>query len=476
MSFPSSNENLLTRVRIERERRRRQRVTVVPTRPPWAAADFAANTFIERPHGATVARVPFVLWPAQRDVLARMDAERLLVILKARQLGISWLACLYALSECTGVPSRTVLLFSQGQLEANELIRRIGFMYTQHAERRRLPTLRTDNMAELTWSNGSRIISLPATKRAGRSFTASLVILDEFAFMQYRRELFTAVKPTIDGGGKLFVISSADGQGSEYHQFWRHAEEGTNTFTPVFLPWTAHPERGSDWRDQRLLEAMGDTSEVYREYPENPIEAFTHAAGLIYAVWSEEGNVTEAADYVPGAGPVYWACDDGYSGGSAPNTHGIDPKLGSYVADAHPRVFLLCQQKPDGHLDVFYENYACLRLSDEHIADVLAEPYPAPEFAAHGPGFAELRGRLYAASIYPRQGTSAVDEGIKEVRRALAADGNGWRRVRVHPRCKQLRLEMASYRYDEGTEKPVKAHDHGPDALRYVLWALRHDQ
>ncbi|MFM7583349.1 MAG: hypothetical protein ACKO9F_11635 [Caldilinea sp.] len=40
---------------------------------------------------------PFSLWPVQGSVLARMKAERKLVVLKARQLGISWLSLAYAL-------------------------------------------------------------------------------------------------------------------------------------------------------------------------------------------------------------------------------------------------------------------------------------------------------------------------------------------------------------------------------------------
>jgi hypothetical protein len=357
-------------------------------------------------------------------------------------------------------------------------VRRVRFMYANHAERERLPALASDNTSELAWTNGSRITSLAATKRAGRSWTASGVVMDERAFMQFGHELKEAVEPTINDGGRLFEISSADGNGSDFHRTWQAAESGISSYTPVFLPWQANPNRAPDFRDTLLANAT-DSSSVYREYPENPIEAFTHAAGLIYGgVWSdgpEDGNVTEAAEYEPGAGPVYWTLDDGYSAGSAGKTAGLNRELGMYAADAHPRVFLLCQRKPDGHLDVFYEDYACLVLSDVHIARVQALPYPAPDFAVHGPGSAEIRGRLQTAGIYAQQSTANVDESIKEMRRALAPDLNTWRRARVHPRCVQFRKEMAAYRYEDGTEKPIKAFDHGPDALRGLIWSLRYE-
>lgn len=200
---------------------------------------------------------------------------------------------------------------------------------------------------------------------------------------------------------------------------------------------------------------------------------WVQAEGVVFDTWSDADNVTEAAEYIPDGGNVYWALDDGYSGGSQADNRGLDPDTGQYVADAHPRVFLLCQERPDGSLHVFWESYACQKLSDQHIVEIQALPYPAPQYASHGPGQAEIRGRLQMASVAPRQCLARVDESIKEMQSWLAADDNGWRRVKVHPRCRHLRSEMVSYAYDPETSKPVKAFDHGPDALRGLLWMLR---
>lgn len=431
-------------------------------------SEFLAATKIKTPQGEGMAAVPFDLWPAQQQVLAHMQRDPRLVILKARQLGISWLACGYVLWLCTVHPGKTVLLFSQGQREANELIDRIGFMYYQHRERSRLPAFVTENTQELAWSNGSAVQSLPATKKAGRSFSASLVVFDEFAFMLFGADLYAAAKPTIDDGGKLWILSSADGLGSPYHQFWQAATSGTNGFTPIFLDWRARPSRDEGWRDRKIIESYGDTGTVKREYPENDIEAFSHAAGLIFDVWSdgpETGNVTEDAEYVPDGGPLYWAVDDGYAGER--------DATGSFTADSHPRVFLLLQEKGDGHLDVFYEDYRVKALSDQHIADIAALDYPAPDYAAVDSAAAELRGRMHAAGYYTRGKPHDVEESIKVTRSMLAADANGWRRIRVHPRCKHLRAEMASYRRDAQSGKPVRQFDHGPSALRYFAWTKR---
>jgi len=264
-------------------------------------------------------------------------------------------------------------------------------------------------------------------------------------------------------------------------------------------PWrqvilTTNPDAPTHWIYRRLI--AGGESHIYysaaTDNPHNPddyvqtlssltgIEGdrlargqWVQASGVVFDTWSDPGTVDNVAEYVKDAGPIYWALDDGYSAGSAPHSGGRDLKTGLYVTDAHPRVILWVQQRDDGRLCVFDEDYACLKLSDVHIAETLAQPYPAPDVVAHGPGSAEIRGRLFDAGLMPHQSTANVEESIKELRRALAPDANGWRRVLVHPRCVQLRAEMMSYRYDPANGKPVKAFDHGPDALRGLVWILR---
>lgn len=290
--------------------------------------------------------------------------------------------------------------------------------------------------------------------------------------------------------------------GEEATQF---EEEDHNAVTARMrgkaAPWrqilyTTNPGPPLHWIYRRLIQAK-EASVYYssaRDNPHNPadylasLETLTgvdyerlvlgkwvQAEGIVYDTWRDatDGNVTEAADYIEDGGSIYWAMDDGYSAGSRPNSAGKDPSTGTYVADSHPRVIFLVQMRPDGRLCVFAESYACLKLSDDHIKDVLDWDYPAPEMAVHGPGSAEIRGRLIAANIQPYQCTAQLVDSIPVLRAALAPDANGWRRVLVHPRCTHLRQEMASYRYDQGTGKPLKQFDHGPDALRGLMWVLR---
>ena len=66
------------------------------------------------------------------------------------------------------------------------------------------------NTEEIAWSNEAARAIAPASPGSGRSYTASVAIMDEAAFMAYASEVYTAMKPTIDAGGQLVILSTAN--------------------------------------------------------------------------------------------------------------------------------------------------------------------------------------------------------------------------------------------------------------------------
>lgn len=255
------------------------------------------------------------------------------------------------------------------------------------------------------------------------------------------------------------------------HWIWRNGQAGKLTLLTSTLQDNPRWWANGAWTAEGLevYTTLGNLTGVQRQrYFEGK---WVQATGLVYGdEWSDgpvDGNVTEVAEYVPGAGPVFWFVDDGYAGE-------VD-ETGEFTAESHPRVFLLVQQVATGILHVFAESYKVKALADAHLAEVQAMPYPTPDWAAVDQSAAELRGRMHAAGIYTRKGPPSVEESIKVYRDWLAKDANGVRRLLVHPRLRHFRAEMASYRRDTDG-KLVKQLDHGPDAARYGCWALRHEQ
>ncbi len=184
---------------------------------------------------------------------------------------------------------------------------------------------------------------------------------------------------------------------------------------------------------------------------------------------ANEGNVSLGADYHPDRGAVYWAIDDGYAGER-------DPKTGYFKPRSGPRAILFCQHTADGALHIFHESYKVRRLAASHLADMIElshqRGYKMPRQVVYDGAAAQLGGSLRQIGLRETGIRVKIDEGIKEVQQWLAADENGVRRLIIHPRCKFLTLELESYTRDPVTHNPIDEFNHGPDALRYLVWWL----
>lgn len=226
-------------------------------------------------HGDWIA---FELWPEQIEVLDLMCYERLLAILKARQLGLSWLALAFALWLMLFSPIADILIFSRRDDEAVYLLgeERMRGMYKQLPDWLRCEYIDVDSAHEFKLSNGSVCRAFPTT--AGDSYTASLVIVDEADLVPDLNRLMASVKPTIDAGGKLFLISRADKSRpqSPFKRIYRAARQSLNDFVSVFLPWWVRPERDEAWyaaKRAEIMERTGSEDELNEQYPATDEEA-----------------------------------------------------------------------------------------------------------------------------------------------------------------------------------------------------------
>lgn len=250
----------------------------------------------------------FELWPAQRDALVMLEQHRLTVILKARQLGLSWLVVGYALWLMLFRPAATVLLFSQRDDEAVHLL---NFRLRGMVERLPAwlkPELVTDNAHTLQLANGSTALAFPTT--GGRSYTASLAIVDEADHTQDLDALLNAVKPTIDAGGRLILLSTADKSRPEsaFKRIYRGAVARANAYHPVFLPWSARPDRSPEWYAEQRADVQtrtGALDDLYQEYPATDFEALAPRAldRRFAAEWLRGVDATAALP-VSNAGPA----------------------------------------------------------------------------------------------------------------------------------------------------------------------------
>lgn len=216
--------------------------------------------------------LPFNLWPAQKELLESIPKENLHIWLKARQIGLTWLSIAYALWLTRFGNETTVNLFSRRADEAAELMWRLQEMHT-HTPEWLQAKIQTKSAKQYRLLNRGRAFCFPTTKNSGRSYTSTLAIIDEADYIPFLGPLLTAIKPTVDAGGRLIVLSSADKSvpNSRFKSIYREAVAGKNTYTPAFYSWKARPNRDQDWIARQTADYT--TDELWQEYPETDTQA-----------------------------------------------------------------------------------------------------------------------------------------------------------------------------------------------------------
>lgn len=242
---------------------------------------------------------PFVMWKEQREALNSIVNHKLNAILKARQLGFSWLVLHYGASMLLGAGT-TVIGLSRTEDEAKELVRRMAVIFRYAS-----PLIAEKGAEPQGWRDGwfefsslelkihypnkpdSVFRCFPSSPNAARSFTANLIIFDEWAFQQFAEEIFTSGYPTINrpNGGKVVGLSTIE-RGSFFEKIFTDPD---NNFNKIFIPWYADPRRDSNWYEE-TKRAMGD--QMTREYPATIEEALTVPGGAFFSEIKRDTHIT----------------------------------------------------------------------------------------------------------------------------------------------------------------------------------------
>lgn len=250
--------------------------------------------------------IPFRMWPEQQDVLDAMTEAAILVVLKARQLGLTWIALHYAswlLAFNRATPRARILLLSKGLDEAKILLRRMRrilkllppFLRPRESQRTGDPG---EAVAEMDLVGRGSVRSLPSSPKAARMETVTYALADEAAFQAPFQDTWQALLSALGQTGQAAVISTgngppeAPGEGQAYAQLWQRAQAGETEINEagearemraIFLPDSVHPDRTDEWREAQRRKFISD-EDYYAEHPENEEQALMgRVAGKAYS-------------------------------------------------------------------------------------------------------------------------------------------------------------------------------------------------
>lgn len=189
------------------------------------------------------------LWPHQLE-LGRSKA-RYRIVCAGRQVGKSTGVATIALHEAATRAGILVLLVSAGETASRRLLEECVSLAM------RSPILAgsvvDDSKSLLTLSNGSRILSVPASEKQIRGWPVDLLIIDEAGFVP--QEIWRAAEPAIIArpGSRVILLSSP--WGTSDHFFRKLWNQGTDRPDDQVAAWH-WPSSVSPLVDQALLEQI----------------------------------------------------------------------------------------------------------------------------------------------------------------------------------------------------------------------------
>ncbi|GEM_PF-968048 len=290
--------------------------------------------YIENKSGKTPQdrSILFKLFPEQLRAIDEIVNHKLNIIIKARQLGITWLVISYGLHQCFAVEQFTVAVLSQTEDYMKDAINRFEYIilrlpkwfiqeYNKETKTFNSMYLYEKTSTEITIyhppkENGVRITStikgLVSTERAGQSLTVDLVIFDEWARHDNAKAVFAAAFPTINrpDSGKFIGLSTNE-RGSYFEEIVTNCLDTNDMgFNLIFLNVFADPRRTKEWYEN----TKKTLKESWRlNYPEKIEDALSAGEMTAFPEFSREIHVCE-----PFSIPDHWikwgAVDNGLGG------------------------------------------------------------------------------------------------------------------------------------------------------------------
>ena len=267
------------------------------------------------------------------DLIARPSFALRLIVLKARQQGISTLIqalyfwILYLLGH------QKALTMGHKTDASNNLFDMYKRYYDELPKELQRKLLRSnEKKVEYAKTRSENKIDTAGAGEIGRSDTLQLLHLTEVAFYPDPETTFVGLMQGATEARIHVIESTADGY-NEFHQLWESAEKGENNYTPIFLSWLDFPDyidgakrldqikdldedekdklikdlgnpRYNDYKDeeQMLMKDYGATldqiqwrrymisspainwniNKFHQEYPRDAIEAFIASGSMVF--------------------------------------------------------------------------------------------------------------------------------------------------------------------------------------------------
>lgn len=249
--------------------------------------------------GTVTGKIPFVLFPFQDEAIELIDKNRDVIILKARQLGLSWTVAGYALWLAMFHKYQRILIISINDTESQVFLEKVKFLFDNLPSWMKISVFKRNE--SVLWFGvrkgydsdevggiNSKIESIPTSKSAGTSRSLNLLIIDEAAKVEFIDAIYKSALPALAStGGKCVMLSTmtVEATGEFFEEMWHTSVEKKTSFFPFFIPFFKYPGRTVAWLEDQLGRMPASKRAIARqEHPSTPEEAFQIAGGRYFSV------------------------------------------------------------------------------------------------------------------------------------------------------------------------------------------------
>ena len=150
--------------------------------------------------------IPFKLFPKQKEFINNCLNHRFNIVRKPRQTGVSTTTALVVSTNIMFQENRKVLIIANKQDIAHEFLKKVKEFIKYTPDWMGINIIReTQGLVEL--NNGSIAKAVATSIDALRSFSPTLLIMDEAAYIDHSSDVWTAAQPALATGGGAILLS-----------------------------------------------------------------------------------------------------------------------------------------------------------------------------------------------------------------------------------------------------------------------------
>ena len=241
-------------------------------------------------------------WEWQAEISKLLTIYDTLLILKARQIGFTYLLANLVVWAAIHSPNGAgIAVIANKTQTAKRLMQRSLQTYN------RLPQWLKDEVpmlnpaiSRMVFANGSIVEPYSGDPDAARSDDATWVFVDEVGELERLDDFYASIESIADDGGHLILCGTAKNNGLE--GYVRDSAEGDtvaeavvelecgetmhlpvtlgeNNMHFLFVPDRVHPNRTDEWRAKKIRSFKGNLRNFEREHPQTWQEAFIAQGG-----------------------------------------------------------------------------------------------------------------------------------------------------------------------------------------------------